>query len=360
MAGKFSRHFLGWIALCQTAFVGISRRTTRINGSAWSSLCYIELYLFLVSSCRNFYNILLVALDRYISIVRPLRYHAIVTTFRTTIAIVVVWCVIIGENILIFFAVYGTIDGLCTLGAALPAFMLQVLLLRAIGGTEVLCGPPVVALRNQNLTCYPQESQTQQRGKLKQRKMMKTMAYVLGPFLFCFYSTMIYNVVISNLYNPPLPFGILLIRKITVIIFWVQSLITPFVFGWHNQSFKRAYRKMYAELRPPYTTSGTVSGIVVCHLRLWCKDRIPDPINESGIVQRGNMYIKCVWDLWCKNKGRGSYKDGRQSGRLSHMWCMVAFKILHFSIVWSTTKWLEGTGKDRWIGQVFCQVCWFR
>ena len=29
------------------------------------------------------------------------------------------------------------------------------------------------------------------------------------------------------------------------------------------------------ELRPPYTTFGTVSWIIARHLRLWCKDRIP-------------------------------------------------------------------------------------
>ncbi len=235
------------------AFVEISRMTTRIDGSLWSSLCYIELYLWLVSSCGNYYNILLVALDRYISITRPLRYHAIVTPFRTTIAIVVVWCVIIGENILqIVFAIYGTIDGICTLRAALPAFFLNVFLLTAI---VVPCYVKIIFTVRRlkksepHLTCFPAESQTQQREKLKQRKMTKTMAYVLGPFLLCFYSTLIYNAVISNLYKPPLPFGILLIRKISIIVFWVQSLINPFVYGWHNQSFKKAYRKLHAELK---------------------------------------------------------------------------------------------------------------
>ncbi len=36
------------------------------------------------------------------------------------------------------------------------------------------------------------------------------------------------------------------------------------------------------------------------------------------------MHVKCVWDLWCKGKDRGWCQDGRQSGRLSQMWGMVA------------------------------------
>ncbi len=184
---------------------------------------------------------------------RPLRYHTIVTPYRTTVAIVILWCYIIGQNILqIVFAVSGSIDEICTFGGTVPVFVTQALLVTAF---LVPCYVKIMftvwRLKKfePHLTCYPQETQCQQKDKLKQRKMTKTMAYILGPFLFCFYSAVIYNAIIVHLCEPHVPFVFLLVRKVTLIIFWSQSLINPFVYCWRHQSFRKAYRKLHGELK---------------------------------------------------------------------------------------------------------------
>ena len=79
----------------------ISRTVIAFTESIWAQLCHIELFLNLISGCGNFYSILLISIDQYIYITRPLQYHLIVTRFQTSLAIVILWCLIISQSILL-------------------------------------------------------------------------------------------------------------------------------------------------------------------------------------------------------------------------------------------------------------------
>ena len=235
------------------AFFEISRIMIAAAESILAKLCYIGLFLGQLSGCGNFYNILLISIDRYIYIIKPLRYCSIVTPLRTSIAIIILWCFIISQSVLLLvFVIYGTIDEACTPHAALPIVLPQVFIVTA---TVVPCYVGIMLTVQKltksepHLSCFAQDLQEQQKEKLKQRKMAKTMAYVLGSFLFCFYFPMVYNIVISNLYTPPFPFGIVITRKISQLILWLQNLINPFIYGWKNQQFRKAFRKLLSELK---------------------------------------------------------------------------------------------------------------
>ncbi len=233
------------------AFFEISRTMITATGSIWAQLCYTELFLNLISGCGNFYNILLISIDRYIYITFPLQYRSIVTQLRTSLAIIIVWCILVSQNVLLLvFALSGTIDKVCTLHAALPILLPQVFIVTALVVpcyVRIMLAVQKLTKSEPHLSCFPQDLQEQQREKLRQRKMAKTMAYVLGPFLFCFYFTTVYNIVISNLYTPPFPFGILILTRISQLIFWFQNLINPFIYGWKNQQFQKAFRKLFSE-----------------------------------------------------------------------------------------------------------------
>ena len=232
-----------------TAFFEISRTALEMAGTKLILLCYVELFLNLVSGVGNFFNILFVTIDRHIYITRPLRYRSIVTPFRTSMAIIILWCLIICQiTLIVVFPISSMIEKKCTLYPALPFIMPQVFIVTALVVpcyVHIMLTVHKLTKAEPHLSCYPQDLQAQQKENLKQRNMAKTMAYVLTPFLFCYYFTTMYNIVFGTLYKPPFSFGIVVGKKISMIIFWLQNLINPFIYGWKNQHFRKAYRKLF-------------------------------------------------------------------------------------------------------------------
>ena len=73
-----------------------------------------------------------------------------------------------------------------------------------------------------------------------------------------------------------------------------------------------------------------MSGIVVCQLRLWSKDRISDPINKSGIVQRAKVH-KNVSGICGVRTAVGDFV--RMADRVGH--CH------HLVYMYMCTSWIE-------------------
>ncbi len=235
------------------AFVHIARNivvTVPIQGVL---LCYVELFLGMLSGYGNVYTILYVTIDRFIYITRPMRYDEIVTKSRAIAAIVIVWCVNVFQIIIqLGFAVPVSIGQPCEMDKLMkkiiPYGLPQILLVSF--GVVLPCNIKIMlTVRHLNqtephLSCYPPELQAQQRERLKQRKMAKTMAYVLIPYFMCNYLPSFYPWIYQTLTNDSHSLTSVLGTRICGLLFWVQTLSNPFVYGYKNLEFRQAYKKL--------------------------------------------------------------------------------------------------------------------
>ena len=64
-------------------------------------ICGLNIFVNLVASIGNAYNTLVITIDRYIYIIRPMKYFSIVTKDRVMAAVVIMWTVIILESVLL-------------------------------------------------------------------------------------------------------------------------------------------------------------------------------------------------------------------------------------------------------------------
>ena len=208
----------------------------------------------ILSVLGNVYNILCVTIDRLIYIIRPLRYIDLITEYRTQVTIYSLWCALLIQTVLlILFDISVDVEKSCSVvdtsskvGYGLIVAQVGLIIIVVV----VPCYVVIMWTTNRlqktepHVTHFAPERQPEQREKLKQRKMARTMCIVLGNFIGCYALPLIYRGIVFNLYTPPLPVGFLVGERISKLIFWTQFLANPFIYGWRNEAFARAYRKL--------------------------------------------------------------------------------------------------------------------
>ncbi len=225
-----------------------------------NGICYLSMFLNIVASMGNVYNLLITTIDRYIYITRPLHYHSIVTKGRAIAAIVIVWAIAIPEAILIM-ALASNVNPstACKLDTALSkvgflilpfqialiTLLMIVPLYGKIGYTAWKLGKT-----EPDLCHYPPETRAKQLVKLWERRMVKTIGLVLATYLICYIPTSLFGAVVRVLHATPFPFGILVGNRIFRVIYKMQSVLNPFIYGWKDKNFKRAFKNFLGCNRP--------------------------------------------------------------------------------------------------------------
>ncbi len=236
-------------------FYGIIARRFISSISILNAVCYVQVISELLAGYGNCCCTLLVTVDRYIFITRPLRYFSIVTPQRALSAILITWMVIIIQIALILaFGPSLNAEITCGWGQAMTkaafyltlgqfvliTFCVIVPLYGIIG-----CTAWKLSRNDPHITNYPPETQAIHKAKLQERKMVKTIGWVLGTYLTCFIPILLYPTLINFLgYTEPFPFGILLGQRILVFFYNFQSIQNPFIYGWKNVQFRKAYQKL--------------------------------------------------------------------------------------------------------------------
>ena len=225
-----------------------------LSTSARTVICHLEIFFNLLQSYGNVYNILLVSIDRYIYIAKPMEYISIVTPKRALAIIVSAWVALIVQ-------ISAIINWNSDINAQVPCRWTEVLY--KIGNFVTLFQLCVITfcvivpiygrigciVRNlsknePHISCIAPENQVEKKKEKQERRMAKTMGWVLGVYLLCFLPLSIYDLAITMLYEAPLPFGILLGNRILNVVFKMQCILNPFVYGWKNQMFRGAYLKV--------------------------------------------------------------------------------------------------------------------
>ena len=236
------------------AFSGSIVRQFLSRISDLNMLCYFQVITALIAGFGNGYCILLLTIDRFIFITRPLLYVSIVTARRALVAILVTWMVIFFQtNLIMAFAQSPNAKISCEWGNIIPKVAFYLIQFQFAVVTFCVIVPVYGVIwyiawklnKNEPDLChFPPENQDQQRQKLKERKMAKTIGIMLGAYLICYIPMFVYAIMINLFYSRPFPYGIILGYRILTFVYHLQGVVNIFIYGWKNVQFKKAYKKL--------------------------------------------------------------------------------------------------------------------
>ncbi len=236
----------------------IARNTVNIS---WLlvviSLCKAELFFVLLSTLGNIYSYLLLTVDRFFYIERPLRYNSIMTQRRALHAIVIIWIPIMiqtstsivweldpNEGVACYFSYESIFRKGAEYSLLIQRFVISFCVLLPIYG-KVTHTTLNLIQTDPHLSNFPPGSQAQQRRKIQERKLTLTIAITFGTYLLCNIPGPIYAATVSQIYTLSLPFGILLGWRILFLVLMLQTVLNPFIYVKKNALLRTAYRKMF-------------------------------------------------------------------------------------------------------------------
>ncbi len=238
--------FFGGIGI----FVSIARGIlTNIFKLALVSLCKAEVFIFTLSHTGNIYCYLLMTVDRFIFIERPLRYFSIMTQRRAFLAIVFLWMLnLVTTSSGVAWEAGVDDKGPChfgTLSLYHKAFLFVSLMLDAIYGK--ITHTAWKAIRAEpHFSTFPQQSQAAERKKRQERKMTITIAIVFGVYLLCNLPQAIYLLVRLKVYRDT-SFWIRCLDKVMQLVYRLQFFLNPIIYPIKDRMMRRAYNKMFCK-----------------------------------------------------------------------------------------------------------------
>ena len=240
-----SNYFVGSLA-CADLSVGLFANSLYVALSGFVSLQEIqelknaETFVWLLTTTVTTFNLCFVAIDRYIAIVRPLRYSQVITTNRVFRAAICIWIFAFLFASISFYLPYNSPPILWITGSVVTFFLPLGVLLFCYFRIYVVAKAHSSRWKAQpafgSLTPYAEE--------LKNRKAALTFAIITGLFAVLFLPTLAVNFA-----------GIALQRqchrmKLNIAWFWAagvsytSSAINPWIYAIKMTDFKRAIKQL--------------------------------------------------------------------------------------------------------------------
>lgn len=208
--------------------------------------CLFRLVLILLSQTASIVNLLVISVDRYISIMYPLRYPNIMTSRNIYIAIVITWThASLLSTAYLYWNEWDNISHtakciftvLSSSGFFYSCIIVQLpLVLVVILSLYALIVKETKRHKRQIQTHITQNDHGVQNKR--DYRTTKTLFIVLGLFYMCwtpFTITAIIFYFYRNVYNWNAD-------HITFYLGVLNSCMNPFIYGWRNRNFRRAYR----------------------------------------------------------------------------------------------------------------------
>ena len=220
-----------------------------VDDPVFIPLCLVEKYLSMVSISCNTHSILWIAVDRYIYISHPLRYPTLVTSTRTFAVIGCIWLYTTGQFAIVFvwgqklrmgmtckFSVFlnHTVYNNILMPQILVKAIVTVGLYIAIANIAYKQGKAIAALNQP----YDTHEATVNR---QQKRIAKMMITVLGTFFVAYIPQSIASVLLG-MYSTSM--SIIILEKITELIYWVNTWANPIIYAWKSRDFRVAFRKI--------------------------------------------------------------------------------------------------------------------
>lgn len=192
-------------------------------------------------------NMAMISVDRYVAIVHPLRYPSIMTSRRTTIAILLPWIYNTLFACTIFFLnTWSSKTPACRLiDLATDNYLYALVIMQFFVPVMVIFTSYVLILkevhkvnkRQVHLRLPPGVS-THSMGKIT--KATKTLFIVIGLFLVCWTPYFLYIFIICSTKRP----NNVTIYNIFIFLGLINSCLNPIVYGWKNKDFRKAFKTL--------------------------------------------------------------------------------------------------------------------
>lgn len=210
-------------------------------------LCFGKLSLFVISLGSSCYNLMLISLERFITIAMPLRHQNQFTSKRMVLAIVVGWAVTLCNSTLPFYGwnLYSENNTDCVSDTLWPAgykIMVNWELIIALILNFVLYTIVIkIAVKK---ACERNHIKGGIRHTAKVDKdvyHMVTMVIVLGVFALCWLPYVCAAVVVTFYETPYTQY----IRRCTLIPGLLNSAVNWLIYGYRNMDFRKAFKSFF-------------------------------------------------------------------------------------------------------------------
>ena len=240
-----SNYFVGSLA-CADLSVGLFANSLYVALSGFVSLQEIqqlknaETFVWLLTTTVTTFNLCFVAIDRYVAIVRPLRYSQVITTNRVFRAAICIWIFAVLFASITFYLPYSDLPKLWITGSVVTFFLPLGVLLYCYFRIYLVA-------KAQNFQWKRQptfESSPQMAEELKNRKAALTFAIITGLFTALFLPTLVVNFVAIAVKER------CHIIRLNISWFWAaavsytSSAINPWIYAIRMTDFKRAIKQL--------------------------------------------------------------------------------------------------------------------
>ncbi|XP_066558982.1 melanocortin receptor 3 [Amia ocellicauda] len=214
------------IATLNNRYLVINDRFTQIMDNIFDSMICISL---VASIC----NLLVIAIDRYITIFYALRYHSMMTVRKALLSITVIWlaCIICG----IIFIVYS--ESKTVIICLITMFFTMLVLMATLYLHMFL----LARLHIKRIAALPAE------GIVQQRTCMKgaiTITILLGVFICCWAPFFLHLILIITC--PKNPYCVCYMSHFTtyLVLIMCNSVIDPLIYAFRSLEMRKTFKEI--------------------------------------------------------------------------------------------------------------------
>ena len=209
--------------------------------------CFLSLCFVTISQASSLFNLMLVAIDRYIAIFYALQYAVIMTKSRAFVMVLATWVYTVGFTSFTIYTLGEWPQAYCSMSLILPSSLnvafLVVNVVSVLTVTIFLYSRIFYIARKQaRLIAVQDTNVTSRNPSQRQSRVTRMMAMVLGLFLMCWFPYTCMNILRSRIKNASVWLDI--IYKLSICILYSNSFFNPIVFGWKNKTFRAAFAKL--------------------------------------------------------------------------------------------------------------------
>lgn len=207
-------------------------------------LCFVKLSLFVICLGSSCFNLMLISLERFVTITDPLASKVYFTTGKLSVMIIFGWGISIVNGGIPFFGwnKYGENNTKCVSDTLWPSgykIMMNWEMIAAFIGNVVMYTVVIrKALRKACARSNVKAGLTIHAKMDKDVNHMVTMAIVLGLFILCWLPYICAAVVVTFYETPHTQF----IRRCTLVPGMFNSALNWLIYGYRNQDFRNAFK----------------------------------------------------------------------------------------------------------------------
>ncbi|XP_024877417.1 D(3) dopamine receptor isoform X1 [Temnothorax curvispinosus] len=212
------------------------------------SVCISRFIMFSLACGGSIYNLIIIAIDRYVAIVYPLSYNAYATKRRVLLIIIVAWICTMGvSSIPTYWNNFdaSNADQKCELETVLPRYYILAIQMPALFLSWIamfllywkIWREAHMHARRMNLGIVPNIAEK------NDRKSVQVVLLILGCFSICWFPYFV--VVCIRMHTSDWRTNSMTLwYKSTFALAVANSAMNPFIYAWKNTNFRKAFLKI--------------------------------------------------------------------------------------------------------------------